>query len=60
MEPEVDIAVHLEGRAQAKTQIEQYKTVDALTYPDFFFKGIAAVGPTLDLYGQKNYILFCF
>jgi chitinase len=57
MEPEAYIGLHVEGRAQAQTQTERKKIIDTLTYPGLAVKGIAAVGPTLDIYGQVHGII---
>jgi hypothetical protein len=56
MEPEAYIGLHIEGRAQAQTQTKRKKIIDTLTYPGLAVKGIAAVGPTLDVYGQVRYV----
>ncbi|KAJ5372784.1 hypothetical protein N7517_004790 [Penicillium concentricum] len=52
MEPEAYIGLHVEGRVIAQTQTKRKKIIDTLTYPGLAVKGIAAVGPTLDVYGQ--------
>ncbi|KAK4864821.1 hypothetical protein LT330_001444 [Penicillium expansum] len=52
MEPEAYIGLHVEGRVIEQTQTERKKIIDTLTYPGLAVKGIAAVGPTLDIYGQ--------
>ncbi|KAJ5505938.1 hypothetical protein N7453_004895, partial [Penicillium expansum] len=54
MEPEAYIGLHVEGRVIAQTQTERKKIIDNLTYPGLAVKGIAAVGPTLDIYGQVS------
>ncbi|KGO37509.1 hypothetical protein PEX1_029170 [Penicillium expansum] len=48
------IGLHVEGRVIAQTQTERKKIIDNLTYPGLAMKGIAAVGPTLDIYGQPQ------
>lgn len=48
------IGLHVEGRVIAQTQTERKKIIDNLTYPGLAMKGIAAVGPTLDIYGQVS------
>lgn len=40
--------------AQAETQIERNKTIDALTYFGLAVSRIAAVGPTLKAYDEVN------
>jgi hypothetical protein len=51
MEPEAYLGLHVEGRVIAQTQTERKKIIDTLTYPGLAVKGIAAVGPILDVYG---------
>jgi hypothetical protein len=52
MEPQAYIGLHIEGNAQMQTPSVRKKIVDTLSYPGLAVKGIAAVGPTLDIYGE--------
>lgn len=52
MEPEAYLGLHIQGNAQMQTTSGRKKIVDTLTYPGLAVKGIAAVGPTLDVYGE--------
>ncbi|OQE10109.1 hypothetical protein PENFLA_c093G00176 [Penicillium flavigenum] len=52
MEPEAYLGLHVEGRVIAQTQTDRKKIIDTLTYPGLAVKGIAAVGPTLNIRGK--------
>ncbi|KAJ5640413.1 hypothetical protein N7528_000038 [Penicillium herquei] len=52
MEPTAYLGLHIEGNAQMQTWTERKKIIDTLTYPGLAVKGIAAIGPTLDVYGE--------
>ncbi|KAL4861163.1 hypothetical protein BDV12DRAFT_204279 [Aspergillus spectabilis] len=46
------LGLHLEGNAVFQMASQQKRIIDMLTYPGLTVKGIAAVGPTLDVYRQ--------
>jgi hypothetical protein len=50
--PQVYAGVGISGNAELYYPSERKKIIDTLTYPGLAIKGIAAVGPTLDLWGQ--------
>ncbi|CBF89323.1 hypothetical protein AN0517.2 [Aspergillus nidulans FGSC A4] len=52
MEPTAYLGLHIEGNAQMQTTTGRKKIIDTLSYPGLAVKGIAAVGPTLDIYGE--------
>lgn len=52
LKPEVQAVIEVDGSAEMVYQSQRIKIIDTLSYPGLAIKGIAAVGPTLDLYGQ--------
>ncbi|KAK8050311.1 chitinase A1, partial [Apiospora phragmitis] len=52
MEPSAYVGLHLVGNAVMQYTSGRKKIVDTLAYPGLAVKGIAAVGPTLDIYGE--------
>lgn len=52
LEPSAYLGLRIVGNAQMQYQSQRQKLIDTLAYPGLSIKGIAAVGPTLDLYGQ--------
>ncbi|KAF7176523.1 hypothetical protein CNMCM7691_002841 [Aspergillus felis] len=50
--PRVYAGVGISGNAELYYPSERKKIIDTLTYPGLAIKGIAAVGPTMDLWGQ--------
>ncbi|KAI3068615.1 CAZyme family GH18 [Aspergillus niger] len=52
MNPTAYLGLHIEGNAQMQTTTDRKKIIDTLSYPGLAVKGIAAVGPTLDIYGE--------
>lgn len=50
--PQVYAGVGIRGNAELYYPSERKKIIDTLTYPGLAIKGIAAVGPTMDLWGQ--------
>ncbi|RDW72386.1 uncharacterized protein DSM5745_07558 [Aspergillus mulundensis] len=50
--PRVYAGVGIRGNAELYYPSERKKIIDTLTYPGLAIKGIAAVGPTMDLWGQ--------
>ncbi|RHZ63588.1 uncharacterized protein CDV56_105060 [Aspergillus thermomutatus] len=50
--PRVYAGVGISGNAELNYPSERKKIIDTLTYPGLAIKGIAAVGPTMDLWGQ--------
>lgn len=51
LEPEAQAVIEIEGSAEMVYRPPRIKIIDTLSYPGLAIKGIAAVGPTLDLYG---------
>jgi chitinase len=52
MEPFAYVGLHMKGDAKMQYTSPRKKIIDTLSYPGLAVKGIAAVGPTLDIYGQ--------
>lgn len=52
MEPFAYVGLYMKGDAQMQYTSLRKKIIDTLSYPGLAIKGIAAVGPTLDIYGQ--------
>ncbi|KAL8942162.1 MAG: hypothetical protein Q9216_001809 [Gyalolechia sp. 2 TL-2023] len=52
LEPSAYLGLRLEGNARWQAGTDRKKLVDTISYPGLAIKGIAAVGPTLDLYGE--------
>ncbi|KAF3058357.1 hypothetical protein GL218_05328 [Daldinia childiae] len=52
MEPSAYVGLHLVGNAMMQYTSGRKKIIDTLAYPGLAVKGIAAVGPTLDVYGE--------
>lgn len=52
IDPEAYIGLKVTGNAQVQVKSKKRKLIDTLSYPGLAIKGIAAVGPTLDVYGQ--------
>ncbi|KAK9422564.1 putative chitinase [Seiridium unicorne] len=52
MDPSAYIGLKVVGNAIAQYTTGRKKIIDTLTYPGLAVKGIAAVGPTLDVYGE--------
>lgn len=50
--PRVYAGIGITGNADLYYPSERKKIIDTLTYPGLAIKGIAAVGPTMDLWGQ--------
>lgn len=50
--PRITAGITLTGDAALKYQSDTKKLIDTITYPGLAIKGIAAVGPTLDLWGR--------
>jgi hypothetical protein len=55
MEPTAYLGLHIEGNAQMQITTGRKKIIDTLSYPGLAVKGIAAVGPTLDIYGEAGF-----
>ncbi|KAI0385398.1 chitinase A1 [Hypomontagnella monticulosa] len=51
-QPKVGAGITLSGDAQLGYGTEPRKLINTLTYPGLAIKGIAAVGPSLDIWGQ--------
>jgi chitinase len=54
IEPEATVMLKLTGNAEMRYQSERKRIIDTIGYPGLAVKGIAAVGPTLDIYGQVS------
>lgn len=54
MQPTAYLGLHIEGNAMFQMESQRKRIIDTLTYPGLAVKGIAAVGPTLDIYGQVS------
>ncbi|KAL4745601.1 hypothetical protein BDW72DRAFT_198485 [Aspergillus terricola var. indicus] len=52
MQPNVYMGVTVEGTARMDYKSERKRLVPTLSYPGLAIKGIVAVGPTFDIYGQ--------
>jgi chitinase len=52
MQPTAYLGLHMEGNVVFQMKSQRKKIIDTLSYPGLAVKGIAAVGPTLDVYGQ--------
>lgn len=54
VEPSAYLGLRLEGNAILVYTSEWKKLIDKLAYPGLSIKGIATVGPSLDIYGRVN------
>ncbi|KAI8153671.1 hypothetical protein K4K49_008338 [Colletotrichum sp. SAR 10_70] len=54
IQPEAYVVLKMVGNAELRYTTNKKKIVDTLGYPGLAVKGIAAIGPTLDIYGQIN------
>ena len=54
IQPEAELMLKLVGNAGLHWTSDRKKIIDTLGYPGLAIKGIAAVGPTLDVYGQVS------
>lgn len=52
LQPSVYLGIRMNGNAILRYESDRKKLIDTLSYPGLSVRGIAAVGPTLDLYGQ--------
>nr|POE90696.1 chitinase-3-like protein 1 [Quercus suber] len=52
VEPSAYLGLRIQGNAELYYESERKKLIDTLTYPGLSIKGIAVVGPSLDIYGQ--------
>ncbi|KAL1835649.1 hypothetical protein VTJ49DRAFT_6294 [Mycothermus thermophilus] len=52
MEPYAYLGLHMEGNAIMQMTSGRKRLIDTLAYPGLAIKGIAAVGPTLDVFGE--------
>ncbi|KAF3229694.1 hypothetical protein TWF106_000082 [Orbilia oligospora] len=50
--PDAELSLEILGNAELKYPEKRVKIIDTLSYPGLSVKGIAAVGPTLDLWGS--------
>lgn len=54
IEPSAYLGLRLEGNAIMTYTSEWRKLIDTLAYPGLSIKGIATVGPSLDIYGRVS------
>ncbi|KAF2004069.1 glycoside hydrolase family 18 protein [Amniculicola lignicola CBS 123094] len=57
MEPVAEAVLEIEGNAEMEYRMkpeDRIKIIDTLSYPGLAIKGIAAIGPTLDVYGEMR------
>ncbi len=52
LEASAYLGLRMEGNARFQAGTGRKKLLDTISYPGLAIKGIAAVGPTLDLYGE--------
>jgi hypothetical protein len=57
LEPSAYMGMRLVGNARMQAGTERKKLIDTLSYPGLSVKGLAAVGPTLDVYGQISGVI---
>ena len=55
LEPRAYLGLRIVGNARLQTTTGRKKLLDTISYPGLSIKGIAAVGPTLDLYGEVKW-----
>lgn len=54
LEPNAYLGLRLVGNARLQASTGRKKLLDTISYPGLSVKGLAAVGPTLDLYGEVS------
>ena len=54
VEPMAEVILEMKGSATVSVQGKPVKIIDTLSWPGLAIKGIAAVGPTVDIYGQME------
>jgi hypothetical protein len=54
LEPVASAVLEVQGTAEIQYTSDRLKIIDTLSYPGLAIKGIAAIGPTLDMYGQME------
>ncbi|KAL8852651.1 MAG: hypothetical protein Q9221_002411 [Calogaya cf. arnoldii] len=54
LEPSAYLGLRITGNARLQATTGRKKLLDTISYPGLAIKGIAAVGPTLDLYGEVS------
>lgn len=52
VEPSAYLGLRIVGNARLQYTSGEQKLIDTLSYPGLSIKGIAAVGPTLDVTGE--------
>ncbi len=60
LEPRAYLGLRIIGNARLQTTTGRKKLLDTISYPGLSIKGIAAVGPTLDLYGEVKQVPNCY
>lgn len=58
LEPSAYLGLRIVGNARLQASTGRKKLLDTISYPGLAIKGLAAVGPTLDLYGEVNKTIF--
>ena len=58
LEPSAYLGLRIVGNARLQASTGRKKLLDTISYPGLAIKGLAAVGPTLDLYGEVNRTIF--
>lgn len=58
LEPSAYLGLKITGDAKLQYTSDRRKLVDTLGYPGLSIKGIASVGPTLDVYGQVSQSIY--
>jgi hypothetical protein len=51
-QPSISAAINIRGNADLSYASQVRKVIETISYPGLAIKGLAAVGPTLDLWGQ--------
>ncbi|KAL8964567.1 MAG: hypothetical protein Q9183_004364, partial [Haloplaca sp. 2 TL-2023] len=57
LEPSAYLGLRMTGNARMQATTGRKKLLDTISYPGLAIKGVAAVGPTLDLYGEASHHL---
>lgn len=55
LEPRAYLGLRIDANAKLQTTSGRKKIIDTLSYPGLAIKGIASVGPTLDMYGEVSH-----
>ncbi|KAM4067130.1 glycosyl hydrolases family 18 domain-containing protein [Hirsutella rhossiliensis] len=52
MQPRAYVGLSISGQAEMQYTSERAKIIPTITYPGLAIKGLASIGPSLDIYGQ--------